>query len=183
MPRQDCFEIDYSLGRPALFSNGAHCVGTKNDSGAEQIVAKSNFLLQLFLWWPFFSFSPFFFFSPLPFRCLSRHLGRGSRAETGVHRGSVPPLVIVCDVHTASSHRAPAPEGLHSRYRRSLPMLRLPQGPVIVLLFSSLSFLFCNSAQFSVSENTCSFFFFLHLLNGFELEWDLVTRCFWAFTA
>lgn len=47
MPRQDCFEIDYSLGRPALFSKGAHCVGTKNDSGAEQIVAKSNFLLQL----------------------------------------------------------------------------------------------------------------------------------------
>lgn len=51
MPRQDCFEIDYSLGRAARFSKGACCVGTKKkrekDSATKQILAKSNFLLQL----------------------------------------------------------------------------------------------------------------------------------------
>lgn len=49
MPRQDCFEIDYSLGRAALFSRGARCVATKKKkkSSTKQIVAKSNFLLQL----------------------------------------------------------------------------------------------------------------------------------------
>lgn len=149
MPRQDCFEIDYSLGRPALFSNGAHCVGTKNDSGAEQIVAKSNFLLQLSCEGPSFPF-PFFF---LLFRCLSRHLRQGSRAETGVHRGSVPPPVIVCDAHNTSSHRAPALEGLHSRDRRSLAMLRLPPG--LIFLSVLCHFSLTHSAPVGMSENAC----------------------------
>lgn len=148
MPRQDCFEIDYSLGRPALFSNGAHSVGTKNDSGAEQIVAKSNFLLQLSCDGPSFPF-PFFFFL---FPCLSSHLGRGSRAETGVHCGSVPPPVIVCDAHNASSHRAPALEGSRSRDQCLLMMLGLPQG---IIIFSSLYFCLANSAQFDASGNAC----------------------------
>lgn len=52
MPRHDCFEIDYSLGKPALFSNGGSQGWYKNlkkkkNLVLEQIVAKSNFLLQL----------------------------------------------------------------------------------------------------------------------------------------
>lgn len=50
MPRHDCFEIDYSLGEPALFSNGGSLGWHKDEKKnlvLEQIVAKSNFLLQL----------------------------------------------------------------------------------------------------------------------------------------
>lgn len=49
MPRHDCFEIDYSLGGPALFSNGGSLGWHKDEKNLvlEQIVAKSNFLLQL----------------------------------------------------------------------------------------------------------------------------------------
>lgn len=49
MPRHDCFEIDYSLGEPALFSNGGSLGWHKDEKNLvlEQIVAKSNFLLQL----------------------------------------------------------------------------------------------------------------------------------------
>lgn len=51
MPRQDCFEIDYSLGRAARFPKGLAVLGQKkekeNDSATKQILAKSNFLLQL----------------------------------------------------------------------------------------------------------------------------------------
>jgi len=70
MPRHDCFEIDYSLGGPALVSNcgGACWVGTKQKGKKEnvvleQIVAKSNFLLQLLS----HSFSASFIFSLLRF--------------------------------------------------------------------------------------------------------------------
>lgn len=65
MPRHDCFEIDYSLGGPALFSNGVSLGWHKDEKNLvlEQIVAKSNFLLQL----PGDGFSlPFFFFSSSP---------------------------------------------------------------------------------------------------------------------
>lgn len=49
MPRHDFFEIDYSLGGPALFSNGGSLGWHKDEKNLvlEQIVAKSNFLLQL----------------------------------------------------------------------------------------------------------------------------------------
>lgn len=52
MPRHDCFEIDYSLGGPALFSNRVSLGWHKKEKEEknvvlEQIVAKSNFLLQL----------------------------------------------------------------------------------------------------------------------------------------
>lgn len=49
MLRHDCFEIDYSLGEPALFSNGGLLGWHKDEKNLvlEQIVAKSNFLLQL----------------------------------------------------------------------------------------------------------------------------------------
>lgn len=63
MPRHDCFEIDYSLGGPALFSNGGSLGWHKDEKNLvlEQIVAKSNFLLQL----PGDGFSlSFFLFSP-----------------------------------------------------------------------------------------------------------------------
>ena len=67
MPRHDCFEIDYSLGGPALFSNGGSLGWHKDEKNLvlEQIVAKSNFLLQLpgdGFSLPFFFFFLFFFF-------------------------------------------------------------------------------------------------------------------------
>lgn len=66
MPRHDCFEIDYSLGGPALFSNGGSLGWHKDEKNLvlEQIVAKSNFLLQLPSDGFSLSFIPSFFFSP-----------------------------------------------------------------------------------------------------------------------
>lgn len=46
MPRQDCAKIDYSLGRPVLFSGGFLVLVKKKNLELEQIVAKSNFLQQ-----------------------------------------------------------------------------------------------------------------------------------------
>lgn len=49
MPRQDCAKIDYSLGRPVLFSGGFLVLvkkKKKKNLELEQIVAKSNFLQQ-----------------------------------------------------------------------------------------------------------------------------------------
>lgn len=102
MPRHDCFEIDYSLGGPALFSNGGSLGWHKDEKNLvlEQIVAKSNFLLQL----PGDGFSlsfSFFFSSWMIFQpSLEERIKSGVRGPSqilliAVHVPSCPSLTCV----------------------------------------------------------------------------------------
>lgn len=62
MPRHDCFEIDYSLGGPALFSNGGSLGWHKDEkkSGAWTNSCQEQFPITT-SWWQLFSFFHSFF--------------------------------------------------------------------------------------------------------------------------